>query len=178
MRNFIIGSAGFQTQRFSRNNLSGPPRNEFTVRSTSPAKVTDPSAPLDAPKISGRMSLLKSPLRDSRVEQSPYARRKNTPPSIDLAKQSILVDSLAPHDNSERTKQCSTSVPLPQVPLAPAAAATVPLCQDCPWIDLVTLVREKQKVKKLQKKKLTVLPLQKERHRRVIRHDSNYEKFR
>ena len=178
MRNFIIGSAGSQTQRFSPNNLSKPPRNESTVRSPPPAKVTGLSAPLDTPKIFGRMSLLRSPLRDSRVEQSPYARRKDPPPSVDLAKQNILVDSLAPHDHSERTKQNSASVQLPQIPLAPAAATAVPLCQDYPRIDLVALVREKQKAKKLQKKKLTVPPLQKERRRRVIPQDSSYEESR
>jgi len=176
MRNFIIGNAGPKTQHFSPNNLSEPPRDEFTIRSSPPAKVTSLSAPLDAPKISGRVSLLRSPLRDSRAEQSPYARRKNAPPSIDLAKQSTLVDYMALHNHSERTKQDSAFVPLSHTPLAPAVAA--PLCQDCPRIDLVKLVREKQKAKKPPKKKLTAPPLQKERRRRVIPRDSGYEKPR
>jgi hypothetical protein len=62
--------------------------------------------------------------------------------------------------------------------LAPAAATTAPLFHDCPRIDLVTLVREKEKAKKRQKKKLTAPLLQKERRRRVIPRDASYEKFR
>jgi len=178
MRNFIIGSVGPQTQLFPLHSFSEQPRGESIVGVSPPAKVTRLSAPLDAPKISGQVSPPRSSLRDSRVEQSPYALRKNTSPSIELAKQSILVDSLSSHDNLERTKQNSPSVPPPQTPSAPTAATTVPRYQDCPRIDLVTLVREKQKAKKLQKKKPTAPSPQKERRRRVIPQGSNYEKSR
>ena len=103
------------------------------------------------------------------------------PPSIDLAMQSTLVDSLvdslAPHNNSEPLKP-ETSVPFSQIPLAPTTAATASLCQDCPRIDLVALVREKQKVKKLQKKKLSAPTLQKGQRRRVVPQDSSHEKSR
>ena len=176
MRNFIIGGARPQPL----NCLSEQPCGESTVRTHPPTKVTGVSAPLDAPKISGHPSPPRSPLRDSRVEQSLYAVQKNAPPSIDPAKQSILVDSLTPHrdDNLERTKQYNPSVPPPQIPSAPVAATNVPCYQDCPRIDLVTLVREKHKAKKLQKKKLTAPSPQKERRRRVIPQGSSYEKSR
>jgi len=174
MRNYIVGGAGPQPL----NSLSEQPRGESTVGISPPANVTGLSAPLNAPKISGHVSLPRSPPRDSRVEQSLYALRKNAPPSVDPAKQSILVDSLTPHDNSERTKQNSPSVSPSQIPSAPTAATTVPRYQDCPRIDLVTLVREKQRAKKLQKKKLTAPPPQKERRRRVAPQGSGYEKSR
>ena len=178
MRNFIIGGAGPQTHLIPLNSLSEQPRGASTVGSPPSAKVTGLSAPLDAPKISGQVSPPRSLLRDSQVERSPYAPPKNTSPSIDLAKQSILVDSLTPHDNSEQTKQDSASVPPSQIPSAPAVASTVPRYRDCPRIDLVTLVREKQKAKKLQKLKLTAPLPQRERHRRAIPQGSSYEKSR
>ena len=125
MRNFIIGSAGPQTRLFPLNGLSEQPRGEFTVGTSSPAKAACLSTPLDTPKISGQVSPPRPPLRDSRVKQSPRALRKNTSPSIELAKQSILVDSLIPHEDSERTKHNSASVPPSQIPSAPATATTV-----------------------------------------------------
>ena len=178
MRNFIIGGSGPQTQPFHLNSLSEQPRGEPTVGIVPPAKVTGLSASLDTSKISGHVSPPRSPLRDPQVEQSLYTLRKNTSPSIELAKQSTLVDSLTPHDNLEQTKQDSPFVPPSQIPSAPTAVTTVPRYQDCPRIDLVTLVREKQKAKKLQKKKLTAPSPQKERRRRVIPKGLNYEKSR
>ena len=170
MRNFVIGSADLRTQCFP---LSEPRHDEFPVRPSPPAKVTGSSVPLGTPKISSRVSPLRPPLRDFRLGRLPQARGTNAPPSIDPAKQSTLVASLVPHDES---KQPNTSVPFSQTPLM--AATAVPLCQDCPRIDLVAFVREKQKAKKLQKKKLSAPPLQKEQRRRVIPQDSSYEKFR
>ena len=181
MRNFIIGCPALQTRRFSPDDLSELRRGESTVRPSPPAKITDLSASINAPKISGRVSLLGSPTHGSRVEKSPYTRRSartTTPPSIDLAKQSTLVDSLALHDNSKRPEQDNTSALFSQIPLAPAAAAAVPPRKDCPRIDLIALVREKQKAKKLPKKKPFTPPLQNERRRRVVSQDSRYEKLR
>jgi len=169
MRNFIVGSADLQTQRPT---LSEPRRDDFTVGASPPAKLTNSSVPLDAPKISRRVSPLRSPPREFRLEKSPYARRPNTPPSIGLAKQNTLVDPLVQHDSSKQPKRDST---FSQTPLA---AAPVPFYHDCPRIDLVALVREKQKAKKLKKMKLSVPPLQKVQRRRVIPRDSSYERFR
>ena len=101
------------------------------------------------------------------------------PPSVGQAKRSTLVDFVEPHDNSEQQKQDRTSVSFSPLPLFPTTTGTtVPLCQDCPRIDLVALVREKQKTRKIRKKKLSVVLLQKEQYRRVIPEDLNSEKSR
>jgi len=157
MRDFIIGSPRLQTQYLTPSNFSEPRRDEFAVRLSPPAESTSLPVPFNAGKPSGRVSSLRSPVRDSRVEKSPYMRRSSRteiPPLIGLAEQSTLVDSLAPYENMEQPKQDTTSVPSRQIPLLPPTPATAPLCQDCPRIDLVALVREKKKAKRLQKKKL------------------------
>ena len=159
MRSFVIGSANLQTRRFSTDNLSSPWRDEFTVRPSPSAKAASISAPLDARKLSGHVSPLNSPMSDSTVKKSQYMRIPlmiTVPPLTGLAEQTTLVDSLAPHDNPEPPKQDRTSDTFPQIPLLPVTVTTAPLCQDCPRIDLVALVREKQKVKNLQEKQLSV----------------------
>jgi len=168
MRAFVIGSASLRIRHLSPNGLSEPRYDEFTVRLTTPAKAVDTSVPFDARKPSGRVSPPRSLIHDARVRKSPYMRKSSriaVPPLTGVAEQSTLVNSLAPHDNSEQPKQDSTLVPSPQIPLLPPTATTIPLCQDCPRIDLVALVREKQKAKKLQKKKPSV---PKEPRRRAI----------
>ncbi|KAF9648626.1 hypothetical protein BDM02DRAFT_3115077 [Thelephora ganbajun] len=180
MRNFIIGSAGPQIRHFSPDTLPEPWRDQVIIRPSPLAKITGSSVPLDAQKLSGWVSPLGSPIRDSRVQKSPYVRRStrpNTPPSIGLARQSNLVDSLALYDSSEQLKRDRTPIPSSQIPLAPTVAVTASLCQDYPRIDLVALVREKRKAKETHKKKLSVFPLQKEPHRRVDPRDSSYERF-
>ena len=181
MRNFIVGSAGLQTRRLSPDDVSEPKQDELAIRPSPPAKTPGLSAPLDAQKLSGRVSLLRSPARDSSAEKAPYMRRSSradAPTSIELANQSTLVDSLAPHDNSEQLKQDPTPVPFPQAPSVPTITTTAPLYQDCPRIDLVALVREKQKAKMLQRKKLSALPSPKEPQCRVILQDSSSKKTR
>ena len=181
MRDFIIGSPGLQTRRFSLHNPSDPWRDVLTVRSSPPTKAADLSVPLDAPKLSRRVSPLSSPTDDSRFEDSPDARRPartNMPLSVGLAKRSTLVDSVTPHDSSEQQRQDRTSVSFLPLPFSPPAATTIPHCQDYPRIDLVALVREKQKAKKPRKKKLSAVLLQKEQNRLVIPEDLSSEKSR
>jgi len=159
MRSFVIGSPNLRARSFSPNNLSSPRRDELTVRRSPSVKTAGIPVPLDATKLSGRVSPLKSPMRDYRVEKSQYMRissRINAPPLTGLAEQTTLVDSLAPHDNPEPSKQDPTFDPSPRIPLLPATATTAPLFQDCLRIDLVALVREKQKTKSLQEKHRSV----------------------
>ena len=175
MRNFIIGSAGLRPQRSCPANVSEPRREEYIVRSPPSAKVAGFSVPLNAKKISDPASPLKSPLHDSGFGQSSHAWQKNTPLSADLAKHNTPIESLAPRDDSHRQKLDGTLDPISHIPLAPTP--TLP-CHDCPRIDLVALVREKQKAKKFQKKKLPAPTLRKEQRRRVISRDPNQEQFR
>jgi hypothetical protein len=180
MRNFIIGGVGLQTRSFSIDGLLEPRLEEVIVRSPPPTKATDFLSPLDTRKPSSRIGPPRSPTRDSRVGKSPYMRRSSgikMPPSIYLAQQSTLVDSLALHDSLEQPKQDPTSVPVPPIPPALMVDTAVPLFQDCPWIDLVALVREKQKAKKLQKNKPPSSRPPKKLHRRVVPKGSNL-KFR
>ena len=178
IRNFVIGSASLQTGRLSPNNLSEPPRDEPTVRLPTPVLAAHLSVPFDARKPPDRVSPLKTPMRDAKVKKSPYMRRSsriNVPPLTGLAEQSTLVDCLAPHDNLEQLKRDNTPVPSPQIPLLPTTTTTAPFCRDCPRIDLVALVREKQKATKLRKKKLSV---PKEPRRRAIPNDMDPKKSR
>jgi hypothetical protein len=180
MRNFIIGGAGLQTRHFSLDGLLEPRREEVIVRSPPPTKAADFLSLLDTQKLSSWVGPLRSPARDPHVEKSPYMRRSsgiNTPPSVYLAQQSTLVDSLALHDSLEQPEQDPASVPAPQIPLALTVDTAVPVFQDCPWIDLVALVREKQKAKKLQKNKPPSSRSPKKLHRRVVPKGSNL-KFR
>ena len=179
-KNFVIGSVGLQTRHLLPGDFSESKRDEFTIGSPLPAKVPGLSSPLDAEKYSCQVSPLRSPTRDSRVEKPPYMRRSlrtNASSSICLADQSTLVDPLAPHDNLEQPEQDRTYAPLPQIPLAPTVV-TAPPSQDCPRIDLVALVREKRKAKKLQQMKLPVSPSPKRPFRRVIPQDSSSKKTR
>ena len=180
MRNFIIGGAGLQTRHFSLDGWLEPRREEVIVRSSPPMKATDFPSPLDPRNLPSRVGPPRSPTRDSRVEKSPYMRRSSgiiTPPSVYLAQQSTLVGSLALHDSLKQPNQDPTSVPVPQIPPALTVDTAVPLFRDCPWIDLVALVREKQKAKKLQKQKPPLSRPPKKPHRRVVSKDSNL-KFR
>ena len=179
-KNFVIGSAGLQARHLLPGDFSESGRDGFTIRSPLPAKVPGLPSPLDAEKYSCQVSPLRSPTRDSRIEKSPYMRgssRTNASSSIRLADQSTLVDPLAPHDNLEQPEQDRTHAPLPQIPLVPTVAAAPP-SQDCPRIDLVALVREKRKAKKLQQMKLPVSPSPKRPFRRVIPQDSSSKKTR
>lgn len=181
VRDFVIGSVGLQTRRFSPNNLPEPLGDGLIVKSSPPVEVSGLSVPLDPRKLSGQGSPLRSPTRTSRVEKSPYMRRSTratTPPSIGLAHQTTLVDSLIQHSTSEQQKPDRTNSPPSQIPLAPTAAATVSPHQDCPRIDLVALVRDKQKAEKLQKKKSYALRLREEPHHRVDPRGPGSEKFR
>ena len=178
MRDFVIGSASLQTRRLSPNNLSEPRRDELTVRLPTPVLAADLSVPFDARKPPDRVSPLRTPIRDAKVKKSPHMRRSsriNVPPLTGLAEQNTLVDSLVPHDNSEQLKQDTTLVPPPQIPLLPTTTTTAPFCLDCPRIDLVALVREKQKATKLRKQKLSV---SKGPRRRVISNDMDPKKSR
>ena len=179
MKNFVIGSVGLQTRRLSPNDLSEPKQDVLAVRSPPPTKASGFSAPLDTKKFTSRVSPLRSPTRDSRVEKAPYMRRSsrtNASPSIDPAKQSILVDSSPPQDDSEQSKLDQTLVL--QDFLVPTTGTTVSLRENCPRIDLVALVREKQKARKLHRKKLSAFPLSKELRRRVIPQDLSSNKTR
>ena len=181
MKNFIIGSPGLQTRSFPPSNLSEPWHDELTLKSPPPPNATDLPAPPDALKLSDQISPPRSPAPDSRSEKPLYARvstRINAPLSAEPARRKTPIGSVAPHDRSERQRQDRASIPFSPIPLAPAAATAVPLFQECPRIDLVALVREKHKARKLQKQKLSVALLQKEKYRRVIPRDSSSEKFR
>jgi len=175
MRHFVIGSVNLETRRFSTDNLSIPRRDELTVRPSPTAKAASLSVPLDARKPSGRVSPPRSPIHDSQVEKLPYMRissKTDVPPLTGLAEQSTLVDPLTLHDNPDPPKQDHTLDPFP---LLPTTATTAPQYQDCPRIDLVALVREKQKAKRLQEKQLTV---SKEPRRRRIPQGPNPKKSR
>lgn len=100
----------------------------------------------------------------------------NHPPSIDLAQESTLIDSLPAHDTSGQPKPDRTSVPRSPVSPFQKAPSTVLLPENCPRIDLIALVREKQKTKKVPKQKL--LAPREELHRRVEPRGPSSESFR
>lgn len=161
----MIGSS-LGTRYLPLDGSSEPSRDRFAVRTSPPVKLADLSVPLDSRKLSGQASPPRSPPRNS---QPPNIHRStsNTPRSIGLAKQSTLVDSSTPHDTSEQPKQDRMSVPPSQASVFPTTASTVSLAEDCPRIDLIALVREKQKTKKVQRKKSPVFRLREEPRRRV-----------
>ena len=152
MRDFVIGSS-LKTRRFSPEDLLEPLDNELTARLPPPTKVTSLSAPVDVRELFGHASSLRSPTLIPPGEGSPRVRglAKISTPPIDVAQQGTPVGPLTPHDTPGQLEQDRTPVPTLQIPLIPTAAATAPPCLDCPRIDLVALVREKQKAKRLRK---------------------------
>ena len=175
VRDFVI-CGGLKTQRLPLHNLSEPSRDGLAPL----AKAADIPVPLDPQKLSVQASP-RPPTRNSRIEKSLNTHESatnNALPSIGLAQQSTLVDSLAPHNTYEQLKQERTSVPPSQTSLVPAAASVVSLSQDCPLIDLLALVREQKKFKKVQKKKPLVLLRQEKPLRRVEPRGPSSESFR
>lgn len=174
-------SANFGKRHLSLDISSEPLDDRLAVRTPPSAKVADLPVPLDSQKLSGQFSPLKSPTHSSRIEKLPNVPRSTTtniPPPIGLARQSTLVDSLAPQDTSEKPNQDCISAPPSQPSLFPTAASTVSPLKDCPRIDLIALVREKQKTKKVQKKKPSVFLLREDPHRRVDPRGHSSEGFR
>jgi hypothetical protein len=179
MREFVIGR-GLNTLRFSPENLLEPLGNELTPRPPPPTKVTSLSAPVDVQELFGHASSLRSPTLVLPEEGLPPAcgpAKISTPP-IDVAQQSIPVGPLAPHDPPGQLERDRISVSTLQIPLIPTAAATASPCQDCPKIDLIALVREKQKAERLRKGRPSAPFLPEEPHRRVESRGPRSRKFR
>lgn len=177
MRDFVLGSS-LRTRHLSLENLQEPLRDRLT---SSPVKVADIPVPLGSRKLSGQVSSPRSSIPNSRIERSQNIHRSTTtdpPPSIDLAQQITLVNSLTPHDISKQPKQDLVSVKPSRASLFPAATSTVSPPRDCPLIDLVALVREKQKTKKIQKKKPPVFLVRERPYPRVDLRGPSYESSR
>ena len=168
MKNFIIGNISLQAPCSPSNNFPEPLVNGLLDRVPSPAKDPDLSIPSDARKLPGRVSLLMPPKCGALVEKLSYARGSTrvVAPSIGPAQQDTFVDPLTSHDTSVKLKRDCAPVSPSQAPLVLTAAPTGSSCQDCPRIDLVALVREKQKTEKLQRKKQSTLVLREDLRRR------------
>ena len=179
MRDFVIGSS-IRTRSLSFGSLSEPLRDRFTVIASPPAKAANSSVPLASRKLSSQISPPRSPTRSSRIGKSPNMGRSPTTNNLSIgpAQQNILVDSSAPQNTSEQPKHDSISVPPSRAFLFPTAASTVSFSDDCPRIDLIALVRDRQKAKKVQKKKPSGFLLREEPYRYVDPRGSNPESLR
>lgn len=159
MRNFVIGRMGFRVRSSSPRDLSEALPDSPTVLPP-PDEAPGLSPHLDSRKFYCQVSPLRPLTPNCREQNSSYMHRSakaKTP--IGPGQRSILVGSLAPHDTIEKQKRDSASVPSQNRSLVPAEVSP---SKDCPMIDLIGLVREKQKAGNPQKKKSPLLILREE----------------